>query len=758
MNLDLDRIFRGGRVPDWLRSFAADPDTALHDLVLGRADLGHLTVADPVDLLLGWLRALANRSDFTAQVDQSLSSWILRNWGLIELPGGADSATLTSAAWVRVGELLAAAPTLTAAGDVLAQRVLADRRYLNSLCEGRSRDPQAAAWLALATHQRDRSLLTTWWQLCELPPDQPWYRGRCGIAGLRALPGKSAARAGGFPKEVAEGLNRFGLALWRLRDEGWLSPDLAAEEFLDVVRLCLSAYPFPDRWMSFWRHVLRRDYRRGDLGAWIQRLLPRVADEQSSKGSNRPNWTNYDPAWSDRRNAIAEKLRRGSEGAVAEAERLLAEQHRYFERSGDSYGLAYSATTLSAAVRRRQPTKALQWARLAKEVEPWNSYAWNNEGQALLVRGDGIAAMEVYRETKARFPDNVVARNGLAEVLKAQHRFADAEAEYREAKALFPDNVFARNGLAEVLKAQDRFVDAEAEYHEAKARFPDNVIARNGLAEVLKAQDRLVDAEAEYRELKVAYPMSFAPRNSLAWILKAQGRWDEAVVEYKEAIGLFPENVHLHMALGAALVESNRPAEAEAYYRQAQDQFPDETFAYAKLADILVGQDRLSEAEHEYREARRRASDSFAVWVGLARVLTLQGRADEAEAEYLAMEDRFPNKRAPRGNWDEVPDSVPEDTDSPVITDEGDIAPLEAEFPSTFPASVIEAPSAHVEAPAKTSAEPGEEPWLNRQEIDMVAGDAFLIRGWARATGTYQQFPAKKIILKNNNLFFFLQE
>ena len=907
MNLDLDRIFGGGRVPDWLRTFAADPDLALHNLVLGRAELDHLTVVDPVDLLLGWLRALGNRTDFRAQVDQSLSSWIVRNWGLIELPGGADSATLTSAAWVRVGEVLAAVPTLTAAGDALAQRVLADRRYLNSLGEGRSRDPQAAAWRALATHQRDRSLLPTWWQLCELPPDEPWYRGHCGIVGLRGLPSESAARAGGFPKEVAEGLNRFGLALCRLQDEGWLSPDLAAEEFQDALRLCLSAYPFPDRWISFWRHVLRRDYRRGDLGAWIRPLLPRVADDPPGKGSNKPNWVSYDPAWFDRAKSITERLRQGGAPAIAEAERLLAAQRGYFERSGDSYGVVRSASAFSAAVRQSQPAQALLWARLAKEVEPWNSYGWTNEGQSLLAMNDRPGALEVYRETKARFPndvfarnglaevlkaqnrfadaeveyretkarfpDNVVARNGLAGVLKAQHRFADAEAEYREtkarfpnnvvartglaevlraqhrfadaeveyretkarfpdnifacnglaevlkaqgqladaeaeyreakarfpdnvvacnglaevlkaqgqiadaeaeyleAKARFPDNVVARTGLAEVLKAQGQFADAEVEYRETKARFPDNVVARNGLAEVLKAQDRFAeaeaeyretqalfpndvfarnglaevlkaqdqfaDAEAEYRDLKTAYPESLAPRNNLIFVLKAQKRWEEVLTEYREAIDLSPENLHLHMGLGAALVQANRLAEAEAHYRQAQERFPDEPFAYTKLADILVAEARFSEAEHAYREARRRASDSFAVWVGLVRALNLQGRTEEAEAEYRAMEERFPDKCVPRGNSDEIPDSLPEHTDNGVIVDEGEIAPPETELPGTFPASVAVDSPADVKAPAKTSPVPGEEPWLNRREIDIVAGDAFLIRGWARAAGTY---------------------
>jgi len=76
MSLDLDRIFAGGHVPEWLRAFAADPDEALHDLLPGRADLGHLTVAEPVDLLLNWLRALGEHGGFTDHLDRALASWI----------------------------------------------------------------------------------------------------------------------------------------------------------------------------------------------------------------------------------------------------------------------------------------------------------------------------------------------------------------------------------------------------------------------------------------------------------------------------------------------------------------------------------------------------------------------------------------------------------------------------------------------------------------------------------------------------------
>ena len=132
----------------------------------------------------------------------------------------------------------------------------------------------------------------------------------------------------------------------------------------------------------------------------------------------------------------------------------------------------------------------------------------------------------------ARFPEDVVARNGLAEVLKAQDRLEEAEAVYREAVARFPDDAFAHTGLAEVLKAQDRLQEAEAVYREAVARFPDNVVARTGLAEGLKAQGRLEEAEAVYRKAVARFPDNVFARAGLAGVLLAKGEVSEAAALY----------------------------------------------------------------------------------------------------------------------------------------------------------------------------------------------------------------------------------
>jgi tetratricopeptide (TPR) repeat protein len=102
----------------------------------------------------------------------------------------------------------------------------------------------------------------------------------------------------------------------------------------------------------------------------------------------------------------------------------------------------------------------------------------------------------VYRETVRRFPDNVFARNGLGEVLKAAGKLDEAESVYRETVRRFPDNVPARNGLAGVLKALGKLEEAKSVYRDILDRFPKDVYAKKGLDSIdrLKPGSEEIDA------------------------------------------------------------------------------------------------------------------------------------------------------------------------------------------------------------------------------------------------------------------------
>ncbi|MCB2261761.1 MAG: tetratricopeptide repeat protein, partial [Candidatus Thiosymbion ectosymbiont of Robbea hypermnestra] len=279
-----------------------------------------------------------------------------------------------------------------------------------------------------------------------------------------------------------------------------------------------------------------------------------------------------------------------------------------------------------------------------------------------------------YRETKAWFPDDAVARNGLAETLKARHKLPEAEAEYREAKARFPDDAVARTGLAETLKARHKLPEAEAEYRETKARFPDDAVARNGLAETLKAQNKLLEAEAEYRETKARFPDNAHARTGLAETLKAQNKLPEAEAEYRETLARFPGDSYAHTGLtGMLKARQGEPPGTE--YPETPAPPPKVVYAYSG-------------------PARRFAQNKLA----------------ETKAEY-----RGPNDMADTGGSE----ASPMEPSGEMNTDGSPPAPTDR----------AESGAASRAAPAESA--------LDRREIEIIANDAFLVRGWARSIRAY---------------------
>jgi len=491
--LALDHTFAGRRVPPWLRRFEAAPEEALQDLLLGGADLGHLNPADPERVLLDWIESLGPGSGLLAAVDRALASWIERSWGDPD-PEGLGAA-VSAVAWCRAADLIGGCPGeggLSGAAKALRERFLDEPSFLRSIAEGRARDPEARSWLALAAHQADRTLLPRWWSLCSLPPDVPWYHGELGIYGLRGLPPEAPQTAGGFPKEVPEGLARLADALARRVEDGWLESEPARAEFTATARLTMEAYPFPrERWLPFWRHVLQdRRLRESLAERWVRDLSPKL-DKLPEKGpAARPRWIRPDPEWADRAHEIAVRLERGEPTASVLAQALLAEQTFYAQASGEAHFVVRSACNFAGRLRKSNPRQALEWVRLALEFDPWNGFAWTTTASVNLTLGHLTEAAKAAREAVRRFPNDPVAYSSLAEILKAQGRLDDAEAVLRYAIGRFQEEPELLTSLATLLSQRGELDEAEKLLTEALAIEPRNVVTRTALKRLRTRRER----------------------------------------------------------------------------------------------------------------------------------------------------------------------------------------------------------------------------------------------------------------------------
>lgn len=266
--MDAVEMVRQGPAGVWLDRFECEPVEALEALLGGWASLGVLNAADPVTLLLDWLEVLGN--DFASKVDSALAVWIGQMWGQSAPESMNQSSSLCAATWCNVASVIAGDARLKSSAQALKERVLDDRSFLDGLTEGRSRDPLAQAWLALARHRTDRELLNDWRCLCSLPLGELWYRGQYGVHGLGGLPEEKTGEERPVQQEVAEGLALLAASLCRLAVNGELDERLAREEFLRTARLTMVALPSDD-WKLFWPQEAERMPERAPR-EWVNAL------------------------------------------------------------------------------------------------------------------------------------------------------------------------------------------------------------------------------------------------------------------------------------------------------------------------------------------------------------------------------------------------------------------------------------------------------------------------------------------------------
>jgi tetratricopeptide (TPR) repeat protein len=195
----------------------------------------------------------------------------------------------------------------------------------------------------------------------------------------------------------------------------------------------------------------------GDHVDPVYQLLSQISDENS--------------AIPERRSAIEIKLKVDKQiGAITvainrgELDRAEAYLHDLIAFHVHHDRREHIAMSLSALATVALDVNRLDLARrllsYAEYVNPVDPVLDAQRGQLLLRAGQVQAALEAFDRAISRFPDNVFARNGRAEVLKETGRLTDALAAYDETIGRFPDDVVARNGRATVLIFLDRISEA----------------------------------------------------------------------------------------------------------------------------------------------------------------------------------------------------------------------------------------------------------------------------------------------------------
>ncbi|XRB25368.1 kinesin light chain [Pseudoscourfieldia marina] len=277
----------------------------------------------------------------------------------------------------------------------------------------------------------------------------------------------------------------------------------------------------------------------------------------------------------------------------------------------------------------------------------------------------------------------------VAELLKKQGKYTDAEPLYREALDgkrrelgdAHPDTLESINNLASLLKKQGKYADAEPLYREALDgrhrelgdAHPSTLASISGLANLLCDQGKYADAEPLYREaldgkrreLGDAHPSTLTSINNLATLLMHQGKYADAELLLREALDgrrrelgdAHPGTLTSIQNLATLLYQQGKYTDAEPLCREALDghrrelgdALPRTLASIRCLALVLTNQGKYDDAEPFYREAldgyRRELGDAHPDTLesinNLASLLKKQGKYADAEPLYREALDGY---------------------------------------------------------------------------------------------------------------------
>jgi serine/threonine-protein kinase len=273
---------------------------------------------------------------------------------------------------------------------------------------------------------------------------------------------------------------------------------------------------------------------------------------------------------------LAEVLRR----AGGDPELLL----RTFQaRHRESFWLNYD---LGKYLAYREPAEALRFLQAALAGRPRHTAVLNWVGGIYLERGDLDRAIPLFEEVVTLDPEEVAARDNLAEALILKGRPEEAIKHYLHVLDGGAREPIVAHALARLLKDQGDCAEAAKRCRSALTWLP----------EYMPAGPIVIDGK-EVAKKRLEAPI----RVTLGDVLVKQNEVEKALQEYRTAVRLWPGFIDAHRSLGALLASLGKRGEALKELDRAIDCSPNQERltlrAFRAVARVRAGMEAEAVAE-----------------------------------------------------------------------------------------------------------------------------------------------------------------
>lgn len=256
-------------------------------------------------------------------------------------------------------------------------------------------------------------------------------------------------------------------------------------------------------------------------------------------------------------------------------------------------------------VQRKNFSDAIDYLKQAIKYEPNNSILQLHLANVLKAQGLFNQAETVLQKTIAENPHYASAFNNLGTVFYAQGKFSKAISAYRSAIEKEPEFMDAYYNLGLVLVKQNQWDEAILAYQQLLRHAPNHFAARFHLACVLMQQNKIDDALTEFITIEKAEPNHYETQFNMATCYLKKGAFNEAKIHYMNALSLTENDGQILFNLGVIETQLGNMDSAIQYYQKAIRVHPDFFAAHNNLGVAFLAKQHAAFALQHFQEAAR---------------------------------------------------------------------------------------------------------------------------------------------------------
>jgi tetratricopeptide (TPR) repeat protein len=269
---------------------------------------------------------------------------------------------------------------------------------------------------------------------------------------------------------------------------------------------------------------------------------------------------------------------------------------------------------------------------------------WLARATAARERGNTDEARALLESAAQLFPQAVVPKHELARMAEAGRDWPEAERWWREFAAIAPDIWWGPTQIANTLRLQERFADADVVLAEAAERFPYELLVLISYARMADTRRDWPEAGLRWAMITARFPDVVDGVTGQGRALREQGQSDEARALLEGAAERFPTSIGpVHELARLAEVTRDWPA-AERWWREAQILDAQSWPGYVRLATALREQQRIAEAEEVLSSQFERHAGEPIIFIEHAMLAERSADWPEALRRWDVVTSRFPDR------------------------------------------------------------------------------------------------------------------